>query len=64
MPNQLLTARQVAELLNIRISTVYALCRRRDLPHIRLSEGKRRALIRFRRADIEEMLRERTAVPK
>jgi hypothetical protein len=46
--------------LNIRLSTVYALCRRGDLVHIRLTAGRRRPLIRFRREDLEKLLRERT----
>ena len=41
------TAQQVADLLNIQPSTVYALCRRGELPHVRITQGARRALIRF-----------------
>ena len=63
MTEQLLTARQVADLLNIRISTVYALCRRKALPHIRLAEGRRRALIRFSAAEIQRVVRQRTVQP-
>jgi excisionase family DNA binding protein len=64
MTDSLLTAQQVAEALNIRPSTVYALCRRRELVYVRLSQGKRRALIRFRAEDIEKVLRERTVQVK
>jgi excisionase family DNA binding protein len=58
----LLTARQVAERLSIKISTVYALCRRGDLPHVRLTDGCR-ALIRFDPSALEEVLRSRTVNP-
>ena len=60
MITQLLTAQQVAQILNVRPSTVYALCRRRELPHVRVAEGSRRALIRFRADDIETLIRDRT----
>ena len=60
MRNPLLTARQVAGLLNIRPTTVYALCRRGELPHVRVTQGTRRALIRFRGEDIERLIKERT----
>ena len=56
----LLTASQVAERLNIRVSTVYALCRRKEIPHIRVTQAARRALIRFRAEDIEQLIRDRT----
>ena len=59
MTEQLLTARDVARLLNIRPSTVYALCRRGELVHIRLSEGRRRALIRFSKEEIEKLIQQR-----
>ena len=59
MIEPLLTAEQVSRILNIRPSTVYALCRRGALPHIRVAEGKRRALIRFRRSDLEKLLSDR-----
>jgi excisionase family DNA binding protein len=60
MIDHLLHARQIAEILNIRLSTVYALCRRGELVHIRLTEGRRRPLIRFRKEDLEKLLRDRT----
>jgi len=60
MTNRLLAAQEVARLLHVRPSTVYALCRRRELPHVRLSQGRRRALIRFRLEDLERLIRERS----
>lgn len=60
MPEHLLRAHQVAEMLNTRVSTIYALCRRGELVHIRLGEGRRRPLIRFRREELESFLRQRT----
>ena len=60
MKERLLHARDVASILNVRPSTVYALCRRGELVHIRISEGRRRPLIRFSREAIERFLQERT----
>jgi len=57
---RLLHARDIAAILNVRPSTVYALCRRGELVHIRLSEGRRRPLIRFSREDVERFLRDRS----
>ena len=59
MSPNLLTATDVANLLNIKVSTVYALCRRDVLPHIRIAEGSRRALIRFDPDQLEQFLRDR-----
>ena len=63
MSNTLLTAKQVADRLNVRPSTVYALCRRGEIPHIRVTQGSRRALIRFDPEEIEEFLRGRRCPP-
>ncbi len=64
MSNTLLTAKQVAEMLNIRPSTVYALCRRGEIPHIRVTQGSRRALIRFDPEQLQTFLRERRCPPQ
>ena len=56
----LLTAHQVARRLNIKTTTVYALCRRNAIPHIKVTEGRRRALIRFSEEAIEAAIRERS----
>ena len=58
--DSLWTAKQVAELLNVQLSTVYALCRRRALPHLRLTEGAQRDLIRFDPATLREFLASRS----
>ncbi len=61
----LLRAKDVAQILNVRPSTVYELAHRGVLPHIRITEGSRRALIRFRPADVELFLKQRSvAVPE
>lgn len=60
MLESLLTPRQVAEILAVQPVTVYAAAAQGKLPCIRLWEGRRRALIRFRRDDIEKVLRDRT----
>ncbi len=59
----LLTAQQVAEILAIKPSTVYDAVYRGVLPVVRLWEGRRRTLVRFRRTDIVEFIRQRAAVP-
>ena len=60
MANQLLTARQVADLLNIKPVTVYAAAANGRIPHVRLWSGRRRSLMRFREQDIQNLIRERT----
>ncbi len=59
----LLTAQQVAEILAVKPSTIYDAVYRGVLPVVRLWEGRRRALVRFRRTDIEAFIRERATVP-
>ena len=59
----LLTAQEVAEILAVQPSTVYDAVYRGVLPVVRLWEGRRRALVRFRRTDIEEFIRQRATVP-
>ncbi len=58
---KLWTAQQVAEVLSVKPSTVYDAVYRGVLPVVRLWKGRRRALIRFRRVDIEEFIRRRSA---
>jgi predicted DNA-binding transcriptional regulator AlpA len=50
---ELLEARIVARMLSLRVSTVYAAAKAGRLPHVVLWAGRKRPLIRFRRADIE-----------
>ncbi len=56
----LLLAQDVAKLLNIRPATVYALVERGVLPHVRIAQGKRRSLLRFRVEDITRFIQERS----
>jgi excisionase family DNA binding protein len=48
---RLLTVREVAERLTVCAATVYGLCQRGELPHVRVSNA-----IRFRPADVEAFL--------
>ncbi len=57
---KLLRVQQVASIMSLQVSTVYELCRRGVLPHVRIAQGKRRALLRFREEDIEQLIRDRT----
>ena len=58
----LLIVPEVAAILRVKPTTVYALVARSVLPHVRIAEGKRRALIRFRRTDVEAFLECRSVV--
>ena len=60
MQDALLTPRQVADLLNIKVKTVYAAASDGRLPVVRLWRGARKTHVRFRRSDIERLLRDRT----
>lgn len=62
--DSLLTARDVAKILNIKKSTVYEAVLRGRLPAVSLWKGNRRRLLRFRRSDIAEFIRERTTAPR
>ena len=54
---ELLTVNEVCELLRIRPSTCYAAAQSGRLPSVTLWRGMRKRLLRFRRADIEELIR-------
>ena len=59
MEAPLLKAEDVARLLNIRVSTVYDAVARGRIPAVRLWEGRRRPLLRFRQEDVERWIQER-----
>ncbi len=56
----LLRASEVAKILNVRPSTIYALAHRGVLHFVRIAQGARRSLIRFRPSDIEHIVRDQT----
>lgn len=56
----LLNAKDVARWLGVAPATVYEQVARGNLPAIKLWKGRRRALIRFRRADIEHFIQQRS----
>ena len=58
--HSLLTADQVARLLNVKVSTVYDAASRGRLPCVRLWSGNRRSVVRFVAEDIDKMIRERS----
>ena len=60
----LLTASQVAELLNIKKSTVYEAALKGRLPAVSMWKNKRRTFLRFRRSDIEEFIKAHTTTIK
>ena len=57
-----LSASEVAEILNIKKSTVYEAVTRGRLSAVKLWKGKKRTFLRFRRSDIETFVRERTVI--
>ena len=58
--DQLLTAEQVARRLQVKPATVYDAAAKGRIPTVRLWKGRRKALLRFRRQDIEQLIVERT----
>ena len=58
--DSLLTAEEVSRLLRVKPATVYAAAAKGRIPTVRLWEGRRKALLRFRREDIQELIRKRT----
>jgi excisionase family DNA binding protein len=56
-PEPLLTATDVARVLKVKTVTVHAAAADGRIPCIRVWTGKRRSLVRFRRSDIERLLR-------
>ena len=60
MEEVLLKADQVAEILSIKPQTVRDAAWRGKLPCVSLWRGKKKRLLRFRRSEIEEFLRERS----
>lgn len=57
MDDTLITADQVALILAVKPQTVRDAAWRGRIPCVRLWSGKRKALLRFRRADIESLIR-------
>ena len=55
--SELLVAHEVASSLRVKISTVYAAAASGRLPCVRLWKGRRKSLLRFRRSDIDELIR-------
>ena len=58
--DDLLTAPEVADRPRGKVSTVYAAAKRRAIPHTRVWQSGRRALVRFRRADIDRLIQEKS----
>ena len=59
----LLTAGEVATQLRLKPSTIYEAAADGRIPCVRLWKGRRKSLIRFRREDIDRLVRERTFPP-
>ncbi len=60
MDEKLLTAEQLAELLQVRPQTVRDAAWCGKIPCIRLWRGKKKSLLRFRRSEIEAFIQEQS----
>ena len=60
MDQELLTSEQVAKLLQLKPATVRDAAWRGKLPCVKLWSGRRKALLRFLRSDIEQLIRDRS----
>jgi len=56
----LITAEEVAPILRVKVGTVYDAAWRGLIPCVRLWTGKRKSLLRFRRSEIEQFIRDRS----
>jgi excisionase family DNA binding protein len=56
MEPSLLTPAEVSRILRISLSSVYAAATSGRIPPVTLWRGRRKSLIRFRRADIEALI--------
>ncbi len=56
----LLTAEEVGQILRLKPATVYEAAAAGRLPSVRLWQGRRKSLVRFRPDDIERVIEERT----
>jgi helix-turn-helix protein len=61
--SELLTAQEVAAILRVQPSTVFAAAATGRLPVLRIWSGRRKSLLRFRRADIEVLIRSGHPMP-
>ena len=57
---QLWVAEQVARLLNLKTSTVYDAASKGRIPCVRLWQGRRRSVLRFRPEEITRLIEERS----
>lgn len=57
----LLAADEAAAILHVKVGTIYDWASRGVLPHVRILAGKRRAVIRFRRSDLERFIQDRVS---
>ena len=62
--DSLLTVAQVAKICHLRPATVYSAVSRNLLPAVILWKGRRRRVVRFRRADLERFIREHSLPAK
>ena len=60
MDETLLTSEQVATLLQVRPQTVRDAAWRGKLPCVRLWKGRKKTLLRFRKSEIEEWIRQKS----
>jgi len=59
-PQEMMNYRQTADLIGIKLGTLYSMVSRREVPHVRVG----RRLIRFPRTEMMRWLAERTFLPQ
>jgi excisionase family DNA binding protein len=57
--DRFLTAEEVATLLRLKVGTIYDKALKGGIPCVRLWQGRRRAVVRFVKDDIERFIHER-----
>ena len=60
----LLTAEQVAPILQLKPQTIRDAAWRRKLPCVKLWTGKKKSLLRFKKSQIEQFIKKRTVPAK
>ena len=61
--HELLLPREVAAMLRLKVNSVYAAAASGRLPVVRLWRGRRKSLLRFKRRDIEDLIRRGSPMP-
>ena len=64
MDEKLLTAEQLAEYLQLKPQTIRDAAWRKKIPCVKLWAGKKKTLLRFKKSEIEDLVRQRSIPAK